>query len=224
MAGTGNHPGPYSPSRFSFGLCLTDHVGKRCYPRPLRYVRPSGLPYSPRSLRPGLSAYEHRSSAYRIRRQVAPAAAASGNVPVRQPVFRQTHSEALSGLYSLSSFPPCFQGRRSVVVASMLYVAAQQVPSRAALHRPEGFRPRRRDLHPLRTEAAPKADALGTFQRRPRSRQHHRIERRDYSAGVLLLRYRGSVQRTGLLRRASVEPDKPLSWHPALPAQHLTGG
>ena len=147
--GTGHHAGGYRPSRFSFGLCLTAHVGQRCYPRSravcaaFRHAilapRPSPRAFSLRTQKLGLP-YPPPG---------CPGGGRDGYFPVRLPVFRQTHSEALSGLYSLSSFPPCFQGRRSVVVAPIPCVAAWQVPSRDALHRPEGFRPRTRDLHPL---------------------------------------------------------------------------
>ncbi len=43
----------------------------------------------------------------------------------------------------------------------------------------------------------------------------HRIERGDYSCGMTP---------SGLLPRASVELDKRLASHPALPAQHMMGG
>ena len=59
-----------------------------------------------------------------------------------------------------------------------------------------------------------------TMTERGRARQNglaitYRIERRDYSAVTFLT---DDVSKTiaGLLRRASVAPDKPLSWHPAL--------
>ena len=59
--------------------------------------------------------------------------------PVRQPVSCQTHLQALSRLSSLSSSPPCFQGRRGAVYDPIPYVAARQLPTQATLHRPGGI-------------------------------------------------------------------------------------
>jgi hypothetical protein len=52
----------------------------------------------------------------------------------------------------------------------------------------------------------------------------HRIECRDYSVRDALP-YKGScISDTGLLRQASVELDEPVSWHPALRADHMQIG
>ena len=98
---------------------------------PLRYVRLSRPPYSPQSKSFALSPYEYRSLGYCVRLDVAVQAAAKECVPVRQPVFCQTHLEAFSGLYSLSSFPPCFHGRRSQSL--LRYFTLPQSRSRAKL-------------------------------------------------------------------------------------------
>src|SRR5205807_630356 len=49
--------------------------------------------------------------------------------------------------------------------------------------------------------------------------QRHWIEPRDYSARQVPLAYNASGGRTGLLRRASIDLDEPVSGHPALPAR-----
>ena len=53
----------------------------------------------------------------------------------------------------------------------------------------------------------------GENPQRENEKELYRIERRDYSPGNPILE--------GLRRRASVEPDKHLSMHPALRAQYV---
>jgi len=222
--GTGHHAGGYRPSRFSFGLCLTAHVGKRCYPRSRAVCA---------AFRHAILTPRHWPRAFSLRIQKIslpcppPGCPGSGRIGLFPGSATRLPPDSLGsplGPFLVELFPALFPGTPEPVKLRCRASPHRQVPSQAALHRPEGFRPRRRDLHPLRTEAAPQANARGTFQRRPHSgSQNYRIERRDYSAQEPLLPYRGSWRQAGLDRRASVEPDKPLARHPALPAQHVDG-
>ena len=128
--GTGHHPGCYRPSRFSFGLRLTSHVGKRCYPQPFAVCARGHLGHSFRT--PLACDFSVRTRKIRLPNS-------KRFFPVRQPVSCQTHLQALSRLSSLSSSPPCFQGRRSAVYVPIPYVAVRQVPTQATLHRPNGI-------------------------------------------------------------------------------------
>jgi len=56
------------------------------------------------------------------------------------------------------------------------------------------------------------------------SRKHHDwIERRDYFETNTLLQYKGNKAGSGLLRRASIELDEPLSWQSSSKGQRREG-
>ena len=116
LPGTGHHPGCYRPSRFSFGLRLTSHVGKRCYPQPFAVCARGHPGHSFRT--PLACDFSVRTRKIRLPRS-------ERYFPVQQPVSCQTHLQALSRLSSLSSSPPCFQGRRSAAYAPIPYVTAR---------------------------------------------------------------------------------------------------
>ena len=139
-----------------------------------------------------LSPYENRSSGYRVRQPVARMAAVRGFVPVRQPVSRQIHLQALSGLSWFSFSPPHFCGCRSRSQLRYRTSPHGRSPRKPRCTVPKGYRPHGQDLSQSRLAPALYRDGLDRhthdqgvsaspfFQRIGR----HRIECWDYSPGI----------------------------------------
>lgn len=82
-----------------------------------------------------------------------------------------------------------------------------------------GFRPRRQDFHLFAYDGLLRLASHKVFQSRPRFNVLLAFSVSDRTVRLLwscVASRQRKQQRSGLVHRASVVPDKPLSWHPAL--------